>query len=251
MKTQPFKKTLLAIMALAFVIQQSSAAVLIYDDFNRNGPLDGSTVTTGGVTWTSSSLNSTTTANGGEVVGGWNAKLPFTPEAGKLYQLTITAGSNIWASLRMGFGQHAGGFSDFNYITQDVANLSWVLIGKDWDPWHYQYGNTVAGTTTTVGTYTLDPNTGDGFLTTLSLVLDTTAGLSAAELTWKINGVTKGTWTNNVTGYDHIIFGRGGENPTNTQIKDLTLAVIPEPSSIGMLGLAVAALLVRRRNNRV
>ncbi len=208
---------------------QASAEILIYDDFNRDGPLNGSTVTTGGQTWisTGSNHNNTTTANGGQEIGGWNAKLPFSPEAGKTYKLTLTAGPTIQNALQIAFGNKSGGFGDYNFLTEDVSNMAWVRIGAV-SGGIYDFGNEVNNAITTMGTYTLDANTGPGYVNTLDLILDTTGGLAAAQLTWKINGVTKGNWTANVTGYDSILFGRGTgpEDPNSTQISDLTLQTV-------------------------
>lgn len=225
---QSIKAACLAVAAI-FNIQQASAEVLIYDNFNRNGTLHGSTVDTGGLTWTStgSSHNNTTTANGGQEIGGWNAKLPFTPETGKTYQLTLTAGPTIQNALQIAFGNKSGGFGDYNFLTEDVSNMAWVRIGAQ-SGGTYDFGNEVNNAVTTMGTYTLDADTGPGFVNTLDLILDTTGGLAAAQLTWKINGVTKGNWTADVTGYNSILFGRGTgpEDPNSTQISDLTLQTV-------------------------
>lgn len=254
MKPYPSKTEALVITMLVFGIHHASSAVLIYDDFNRNGTLHGSTVTTGGLTWTStgSGHNNTTTANGGQEIGGWNAKLAFTPETGKQYELTITVGPTIQNALIWGFAYDVGGFADYDYLSQNVFDMAWARMGSV-DGGVYDYGKDIGGARTMAGTYTLDANTGPGHVNTLTLLLDTTGGLSLAQLTLKVNDVTKGTWTADVSTYNSIVFGRGTgtQDPNGTQISDLTLEVIPEPSSIGMIGLSAAALLLRRRNNRV
>lgn len=236
--------------ALALGLQQASASVIIYDNFQRAGALDGSTVDTGGVTWVSSANNTTTINDGGYVIGGWNAKLPFTPEADKQYQLTLTVGPTIDQALRWGFANHTGGLSQYSYLAEDISNMMWGQIGIWTDgnivQQHSYYGTTVAGTTTATP-FTLDAGMGNGYVNTLDLFLDTTSGLASAQFTLKVNDVTKGTWSGNITGYNSIVFGRGTSDPFNTQIKDLTLQVIPEPASIGMFGAMAAALLLRRR----
>jgi hypothetical protein len=241
------------VSALAIGVQQASASILIYDNFNRDGVLHGSSVDVGGLTWTStgSGHNNTTTANGGQEIGGWNAKLAFTPEAGKIYQLTLTAGPTIQNALIWGFANDSGGFGDYNYLSQDVSDMTWARMGAV-DGGLYDYGKDIGGSRTTDGTYTLDANTGPGFVNTLDMLLDTTSGLASAQMTLKVNNVTKGTWTSNVTGYNSIVFGRGTgtQDPNGTQISDLTLQVIPEPASLGMLGAAAAALLLRRKFRR-
>ncbi len=245
------KTTGLAMLALGIGVLQSSAAVLIYDDFNRDGALHGSTVTTGGLTWTSSANNNTTTANGGQVVGGWNAKLAFTPEEDKRYQLTLTVGPTIDQALRLGFANHTGGLSQYSYLAEDISNMMWGQIGIWYAPGydiqqHSYYGATVGGATTATA-FTLDAGMGNGYVNTIDLFMDTTAGLSSAQFTLKVNGVQKGTWTGNVTNYNSIVFGRGTSDPFNTQINDLTLSVIPEPSSLAMFGMTAGILLRRRR----
>lgn len=241
------------------------ANTVFYDDFNRgNGTapssyLNGSTPTSynatlypSGLTWVStagSSHNLTTTANGGQEVGGWNAKLPVTLEASRYYTLTMTVGPTLQNALQVGFGQKSGGMSDYNYLSQDVANMTWARIGQIND-----FGKSVSSVATVSGTYVLSGSSGPGFVNTLVLGVDTSNGLSNAALSWEVNGVVKGTWTSNLTGYNSFLFGRGdGPNdPNSTQISDVTLtAIVPEPSAVVLLGAGVAGTAVAFRRRRV
>ena len=249
---QSLRKTIsvaAALSALTVGIQQASATILISDNFNRNGALNGSTVDVGAQNWVSAAggHNNTTTANGGQEIGGWNARLAFTPETGKQYQLTLTVGPTLQNALQVAFAYDTGGFGDYNWLQQDVHDMAYARIGQVLD-----YGNYVADVYSVAGTYTLDANTGPGYVNTLDLILDTTGGLSSAAMTWKINGVTKGTWTANVSTYNSIVFGRGdGPNdPNSTQISDLTLQTIPEPTTGLIFFLGSVALGLWRRTMR-
>jgi hypothetical protein len=246
----------LAACILAIDVKQASAEVIFSDDFNRNGPLHDSSVSyadptlyPGGLTWvsTGSGHNNTTTANGGQEVGGWNARLSFAPLAGEQYLLSFTVGPTLQNALEVGFAQDSGSFGSYNWLNQDVLDMLTAKIGQIND-----FGHTVSGIRTQAGTYTLDSNTGPGYATPVSLLLDTTSGLSSASLTWKVNDVTKGTWSGDVSTYNSVVFGRGdGPNdPNGTQISNFMLTkVIPEPAS-GLLlisGIAGLLLIHRRR----
>ena len=256
---QSLRKTISVVAALSALtvgVQQASASILIYDDFNRTGALNGSSPNIGGGTWTSSANNHTTTDNGGQVIGGWNAALPFTPEAGKEYKLTLTVGPVLDQALIWGFANHTGGFGDWDYLGQDVANMTWAQIGI-WQATgypiqqHNYYGTNIGGTTTPPAvTYTLDAGMGNGYVNTLDLFLDTTLGLDSAVMTLKINNTQKGQWSGNVTGYNSIVFGRGTDGPYNTQITDLTLQAIPEPTTGLIFFLGSVALGLWRRTMR-
>lgn len=239
----------MAAFALAIGMQQASADVLIYDNFNRNGALNGSAVDIGAQNWvsTGSGHNNTTTANGGQEIGGWNARLSFTPSAGMQYQLTLTVGPTLQNALQVGFAYDTGAFGDYNWLQQDVHDMAYARIGQVLD-----YGNYVSDVYAVAGTYTLDANTGPGFVNTLDLLLDTTSGLATSQLTWKINGVTKGTWSANVSTYNSIVFGRGdGPNdPNGTQISDLTLQTIPEPASGLLILMGACGMGLLRKKMR-
>ena len=231
----------------------SQAATVFIDDFNRTGPLHGSITSTGGLTWVSSTNNSTVTTNGGQT-GGWNAKVGFTPVTGELYLLTLTTTETIGNALEFGFGIHSGGFGQWDGLIQNVSNMQTARINAD--PTWNTYGSTVGGTRTHTQ-YTLDAGTGPGFVNTLTLLLDTTSGLSTSQLTYAINGVDKGTWVADVTGYNSVLFGRGHyggdgspqlNDPTfSGTVSSFQLEIIPEPSIALLGGFGMLCLLGRRR----
>jgi len=243
----------LATITLLCASTIAQAAVLFSDDFNRTGALNGSTTATGGLTWSSSNNNSTVTDDGGRT-GGWNAKVAFTPESGKLYLLTVTTTSTIQNALELGFGNSGSSFfgGDFDGLIQKVGNMQTARIGPDAD--YNTFGPTVSGTRSH-SSYTLDSGTGNGFVNTLTLLLDTTSGLATSQMTWSINGVQKGTWSADVTGYNSVMFGRGrfggegGSDPTgNNTVSNIQLEVIPEPTTALLGGIGMLCLLRRRRS---
>jgi hypothetical protein len=255
-----FIKSAVAAAAALVAVQTASSAIitLFNDGFNRTGGLNGSavdykdaTMYPGALTWVSSTNNTTQEANDG-MTGGWNARLAFTPVAGEIYLLTLTAGTTINNALELGFGIHSSSsFGTFDGLIQNVSNMQTARIGSD--ATYNTYGPTVSGTRSHTQ-YTLDSGTGPGFVNTLTMLLDATSGLSTAQMTWSINGVEKGTWVANVTGYNAVLFGRGrfggegGSDPSgNATVRDITLQVIPEPATFGMLGAAAMAMLLRRR----
>lgn len=250
MKISKYRLQFLALSSFVGLSVTSQAAIIFSDSFNRTGALNGSTTDTGSLTWVSSANNSTVTTNDGQT-GGWNAKVAFTPVAGKVYTLTLTTTTTIGNALELGFANDTGGFGDYNGLIQDVSNMQTARIGAY--PTYNTYGSTVSGTRTHTQ-YTLNANAGPGFVNTLTLILDTTSGLSTSQLTWKINGDTEGTWAANVTGYNSVVFGRGlfggegGNDPTGSgTITSIALDAVPEPSAALLGGLGMLALLRRRR----
>jgi hypothetical protein len=238
------------VVLAAMIGAMSANAAIISDDFNRTGVLNGSTVPTvdpvlypTGLTWLSTGSGHNNTVAGTGEVGGWNAFLSFTPQPGNQYLLTVVAGPTIQNALHVGFG-HRSGIGDYNYFQQDMSIHSAANLGQLND-----YGNGVNQGYTPVGTYTLDANTGPGYVTTMELLLDTTSGLATSTLTWSVNSVVKGSWSADVSTYDIVGFGRGdGPNdPNGTIITGFSLDVIPEPATFGMFGVAGIAMLLRRR----
>lgn len=246
-----YRKIGLAIATLAaFATSAQAATVLFSDSFNRTGTLNGSTTDTGSLSWTSSANNTTVTANDG-TTGGWNAKVAFTPVANKKYLLTLITTTTIGSALELGFADDTGTFGDYNGLQQDVSNMQTARIGSD--ATYNTFGSTTGGTRSHTQ-YTLNAGAGPGNINTLTLLLDTTGGLAASQLTWKVNGDVEGTWTGNVTGYNSVVFGRGlfgaegGNDPTaNNTLSSIQLEVIPEPSAALLGGLGMLALLRRRR----
>lgn len=233
------KSLLLLLGGLLSLSSASFGATIIFSDsFNRSGSLNGTATDVGGLTWTSSSNNSTTTADGGKT-GGWNAKVAFTPVANQKYLLTITGGTAVNGALEFGFANDSGGFTAFNYLLQDVTNMQTAIIGSV-----NSYGSVVSGTRTHTGYAAVSP-----LGATLTLLMDTTNGLANTSFTYRINDNLIGAWTGNASSYNSVVFGRAGStNPSNTSaIRDITLSAIPEPASALLGGLGLLLLLRRRR----
>jgi hypothetical protein len=93
----------------------------------------------------------------------------------------------------------------------------------------------------------------------VDLLLDTTSGLSTAQLTFKLNGVTIGSWTGDGRTYNSVLFGRGlfgveeGSDPSgNATVSDITVTMVPEPASlvIGLCAGAVGLVTMRAAGHR-
>lgn len=242
---------------LGLVISFATApAATIYSETFSDGSvgtpslLDGSTpdVTTGGATWSASlwEENGSTARITSAVDFGTDdsAFLPFTPGAGNVYTLSATAtvpvgGSGSWVAL---------GFADTNITSGQPfwanGTAPWML---------YRQSSEVTSFAESLGTA---PNNDLGVDTNnviagnyatsadLTIVLDTTGTAWTAE--WLVDGspVRSETYGTNPS-INFVGFAR--ENGESSDIDNFTLTVIPEPSSVALLGLGGLALLRRRR----
>lgn len=236
--------------ALALAMAPAQAVTVIYsDDFSGSSGtnLNGQAPDTrpGTETWTASTTAAQWRANGSIAAGSGqirSAFLPFMPTVGKVYTLSLTINStnNNTDWLGMGFTQGANTTADFFGTTNNAG------------PWLFDVGNsgnttTLLGAGTTGSTPGLDGSlavTGTNIQHSYSIVLDTNPTLWTA--TWFRDDVEIRTaaYTTNPT-INHIGITRFSTGAGT--VDNLSLTVVPEPSSVLLGGLGLLALLRRRR----
>lgn len=242
---------LFAVGAVILWASAVSADVIIYaDTFTRTGALLADVPDTrlglyGGsasATWAganfplASDMVSAATVNGA-------ATLPFVPETGRVYTLSVTENTltgNGWLAL----GYSDGPGSSINSYHLDVTLAfpkAWMLMISPTSGSNNQsfYGGGTNGVANGApignakGTHTI------------SIVLDTNPALWTLD--WKIDGVSKRTaaFAANPT-ISSISFGR--EAASTGTFDDFSLTVdVPEPATLGLLGMGGLLMLPRRR----
>lgn len=227
------------------------ADVIIYSDgFNRIGALNGSTpdVTLGqyggtaGATWISAPWNT----DGAAVVTNPSqgaATLPFTPQTGHLYQISVTenntSGNSEW--LALGYSDGTGGGSTFYHA--EVTPKAWMLMRGTTATFQNQsfYGS---GTTNpaSIGT-----ETGTN---TIAINLDTRP--ANWQINWYVNSnlVRTATFATNPT-ITSVSFGNDNMAgiPVQGTFENFTLAVVPEPGTLALVAFGSLAVMHRRRKN--
>jgi PEP-CTERM motif len=281
-------KAILTLASLAVVagFGTASRADVIYSDtfagaagtvLGGNTPavasgLDGGTAgatwnaatTTGGGTdavWNYSGSNSTTTVSPNGAGSGrdtsliTNAFLPFTPQAGYIYDLEATvqvpqAGATSttdthWVGLSFLNGN--GHSSTGQALSND--NPTGLVIVRD------------GVTSTTTGTFVdiFESATGGtggdnsfapgalGSAVTVDVILNEQA--ASPTISWLLNGVSVGSpvTLGTISPIEYVAFGNDTA-PAGT-ITNFSLTTIPEPASMGLLGLG-GLLALRRRHQR-
>ena len=254
---------------LAAVLLSSAAAGSGYgspifsDNFDGgSGDLNGTTPdTTTGANWVAGSLFK---ADGSTTDSLGSATLAFTPVNGSIYTLDASVsglGSDVgdtdWFGLGFVNGQSTTETSGDRFVNGTVSGSAWMLVRGDqnYDP----NVNGVSGTGAVDGGlvggltgYHLTPITTE---IDLRIVLDTTAGVDPTDwtATWSAKRAADSSYT--VVRTENLLAGttisavgisRSGEGITGT-VESFSLNVIPEPATIGMLGLgALITLLIRR-----
>ncbi len=223
------------------------AEIIIYaDDFSGDSStnLSGQAPDTrpGSETWTASATNPPWKADGsiGTFAGGRNAFLPFVPVDDKVYTLSLDlnltgGGSGDWFA--MGFAQY------------NVADATFTASSVN--GWAYMLHKSPAGTSNHVQTFTGPAGTGyegsyDVTGTALKVVLDTQPDTWTAE--WFLDGSSLRGPTDISPTINYVGFGRCGT--ATGSVDNFELTVIPEPSTLVLLGISALALLLVLRRRR-
>jgi hypothetical protein len=193
-----------------------------------------------------------------------NAYLPFTPQSGFVYDLELniassgTGASGNWLGLafaQTGLNGHTTGGASSALSNDSTAGLI-LLKGSGLVQ---SFGGTVNGSgdvTSSTGNQVLNatltsPGTSTPVYTQVDIILNTIG--SQWVVSWELNGATSGadfgTYTypvgDNPTAIGDVIFGT---NKLTGVVSTFSLSVIPEPASLGLLGLGSLFLVGRRRN---
>jgi hypothetical protein len=260
MKKQ-YIKYAIALVGTALLVMPAQAAptVLYSDNFSGDGTADlhGTTpdTTIGTNTWVASSYIKDDGSAAVDTTKTGSGFLAFTPEANKVYTLSVTLDQPT--HIANGGGKwFAMGFANSDETQTNAFQGAGTIDPSPWMLWRSTRDTTLGndlrmfmGPNTLGGdTLAVDPGLSPAGNHTLSIVLDTTAALWTSD--FQLDGVSqwKETFTANPT-INQVRIGRNGGVGFN--VDTLSLTVVPEPATVGMLGLgAVLTLLVRRFKNR-
>ncbi len=238
---------LAAIAGLLLAAAPAGADIIYSESFGGSdtNALSGTSpdIRPGAETWMAVNWSETGKLN---VFADSNAFLPFTPEAGKLYTLTATLdpktagiGTSHW--LALGFAQSNNTGVDFWASPNNSG--PWVLFRQE------DAAATVIGTYTgpgTTGSQAHDLNPDKVGAVVFTIELDTTAANWTADWYEDGNLLRSHTFITNPT--IHYV-GFGGVEATGI-IDDFSLVVIPEPSTLALVGLCGLTLLCVRGSFR-
>ncbi len=224
-------------LAGAMIAANANASIIYFDDFSgsNDAGLNGTAPDTrpGSETWTSSDPWK---ADGSKSGGGnATAYLPFTPESGKTYTLSVDVNTTNTGGdwLAVGFTQNA----DTSQVFHSTANTAYAWVLRK--PGNALESYLGAGTNGN-GNFTATAG-----VVSLKIVLDTTTPLWSVE--WHTNDTLRRTasFTANPT-INYVSFG--AFNSGTGTVDNFTLSVVPEPAALGLL--AIGGLMMLRRQLR-
>ncbi len=245
-------------LAASLAASYSASSAIIYSDrFTRTGALAGSSPdvvsgtngSTPGAVWSSNAawtLDGTVTSTTGS--SNANAYLPFTPELGTEYTLTVNLASTSGSWLALGFMIQATnpGTIDGSNGFQQIPPLPvfWMLLQTDSGIQAFGGGGTADQK------FALGAGTGtQGGLYSINLTKTSAGGDYDYSFSWP--GITTTTYTKNIGG--NLISGVGFGQPggANSSVVDnFTLTAVPEPGTPMMLLAGACFALVGDRRNR-
>ncbi len=248
------------VLLLSCVLAASShGAIVLSDDFSGSGgALNGTITDIGGFTWTAGAVfkdngNVDTLVNG--AANGQSAFIPYDITAGQIYTLTATVTNSFSDWVGVGFSTELNNTTAtiFSARHSNSGAYAWILARDsataNQDVQFFDGAGTGGGTDAlNVAGLTLS-----SFTNTFKIVLDTSG--TNATATYFMNDVqqgitqTLGTSATVATALTGIGFSRDriASGSTGGVVDNLSLDVVPEPSSalLGVLGLL--GILHRRR----
>jgi hypothetical protein len=211
--------------AIQLVLDPDVTFFIYSESFDGTGNLNGTETTVGGGIWSASTdWKKDGTIAGTTLNESDNAFLEFSPEAGKIYELSAT----ITEPTRFGTvnGWLAIGFTE----TNQNENALWGNITDATNPWMlYRHdGGNVDTFTGTLGNWLTEDEGNYPGSAVFSIVLNTQASAWTAE--WFINGssVRSETLASNPA-INYVGLGRSAG--VSGTIENLSLSVIPGPGS--------------------
>ena len=243
-----FKRITAGLVALV-TLSNASATILYQDDFDglATDGLGGTTpdITTDGNAWAGGGLFNAdgsveeVPSNPGHS-GAW---LPFEPEAGNLYEATLTinptSGGNNWISL--GFAQQ--GFDDRIIDVQGSVSV-WIRDNKaTTNGFEYWVGLWNPGNITTA-----PPNLPDTAID-VKIILDATdADSSNWTAAFEVNGTAFPALTAGAGDLGNIQYVGISTSSAGGFVDDFQLSIVPEPGSLALLGMGCLTFMRRRRH---
>jgi len=231
------------IVTAAWILAASTQADVItnyYDDFSGTGALNNTTPDTGTGLWSAHAKFGADGSTYTDASANGSALLAFIPEAGKVYTLSVDVsslaggGANDWVGV--GFATSDMGIG--HGLNQDGKGVAAVQLRQSNSAFSL-YGST-----------TVVEHKNYGTIATLKLVLTTHADSTPWTVDYFADTTSLGSYTWAAAGdpgITQVAMTAAGRTLT-ANVDDFTMTVVPEPATIGMLGLgALITLAIRRK----
>ena len=224
-----------ALLVSSLLAASAHAGIVIFDDFNRSGPLAGSSTSGPGGSWVGGAANYTTTGtllNIASSGGGGGSYQSISLLTNTTYTLSAdlrnnTAGSVDW--IGFGFGTNSG----------QVGSGDAVLLEGTGKAYAYEVGSNQG-----VG-YASDIGLAKG---SFSIVLTTGNTLGASHVEYFRNGTSFGAYhSTNASLFTRAFVQDSATVAGSIDNFTLTATAVPEPSSLLLLSIAGLGLVRRRR----